>query len=62
MKNPQSSFYKEYVGEINFNDGELSTSTYSYEIDSQGEYNLSKEQTYQLYLAMKEFFEKSESN
>jgi len=55
---PVSSFYKEYTGEIWFEDGKLSSSTYSYEIDSQGQYTLNYEQTYQLYLAMKECFEK----
>ena len=55
---PKSSFHKEYTGEIWFEDGKLSSSTYSYEIDSQGEYTLNYEQTYQLYLAMKEYFEK----
>lgn len=40
-----------------FSDGMLSCSTYSYYIDSFGDLELDNNETYKLYLAMKEYYE-----
>ena len=40
-----------------FSDGILSCSTYNYEIDSFGYMELNDDETYKLYLIMKEYYE-----
>jgi len=48
---------KNYDNTIYFNDGCLDASAYSYSISSAGSIELNKEQTYEIYLFMKEFYE-----
>ena len=45
---------------LSFKDGELDFGAYSYYIDSYGNGSLSKEETYKLYLVMKNYYEKLE--
>lgn len=42
-----------------FDNGHLEASAYSYEIGGTGSIQLDEEQTYEIYLFMKEFYEKS---
>lgn len=42
---------------LSFENGIINCSTYSYYIDSFGDLELDKEETYKLFLAMKEYYE-----
>jgi len=48
----------EYEGSLDFSQGEIEFSNYSYEIGSTGRDTLNKEETKKLYLAMKNYYEK----
>lgn len=58
--NKECNCYGYYGGHdsIYFEDGKLTASAYSYEIDGVGEVELTKEQTLEIYKGMKRYFEK----
>lgn len=62
MKNKPEYIYSAQDGYLSFSNGELCISTYSYQIDSWGEDELSKEQTRLLYEKMKEYYEEQTPN
>ena len=58
IMNNKFEYYNSRNGNsVDFSDGVLSVSAYSYYIDSYEEFELSKEDTKKLYEAMKEFYE-----
>lgn len=52
--------YGDYYNYVSFENGLLSCSTYSYEIDSAGELELNRKETFKLYEAMKQYYENEE--